>query len=82
MREVVFALEFRGHGAAVPGSTTKRQARTTASSQTLTTLLGADGVRAGIVPLGGESAVLEAKVERFADGTFVEEGRITYGAAG
>ena len=82
MREIVFALEFRGHGAAVEGSTTKRQARTTASSQTLTTVLGADGVRAGVAPLAGESAVLEARVERFGDGTFVEEGRITYGAAG
>ena len=82
MREIVFALEFRGHGAAVPGSTTKRRARTTASSQTLTTMLGADGVRAHVDPLGGDSAVLEARVERFGDGTFVEEGSIAYGAAG
>ena len=47
MREVVFALEFRGKAAAVPGTDGQRRARTTASSQTLSTLLTADGVRAG-----------------------------------
>ena len=31
---------------------------------------------------GGETAVLEASVQRFGDGTFVETGTIRYGAAG
>ena len=82
MREIVFALEFRGGGEDVPGSPGQRRARTTASSQTLSTLLGADGVRARIDTAAGETAVLEARVERFGDGTFVEEGEITYGTAG
>jgi hypothetical protein len=30
----------------------------------------------------GETATLEARVQRFGDGTFVEEGRIAYGAGG
>jgi len=33
-------------------------------------------------PMRGDTAVLEARVERFGDGTFVEEGEITYGARG
>ena len=82
MRELVFALEFRGKGAAVPGSDGKRQARTTASSQTLSTRLEADGVRARVESTPGETAVLEAQVQRFGDGTFVETGTIAYGAAG
>src|SRR5436190_22211697 len=82
MRELVFALEFRGKGVAVPGTEGKRQARSTASSQTLSTLLKADGVHARVDGGAGESAVLEARVQRFGDGTFVEEGTITYGAAG
>jgi len=82
MREIVFALEFRGQAGPVPGSETKRQARSTASSQTLSTVLGRDGVRARVDATPGENAVLESRVERFGDGTFVEDGTITYGAAG
>jgi hypothetical protein len=82
MREMVFALEFRGRAGAVPGSSNKRQARSTAASQTWSTVLGSEGVRARIEAVAGESAVLESRVERFGDGTFVEDGTITYGAAG
>jgi hypothetical protein len=80
MRELVFALEFRGTAAALPDGT--RQARTTATSQTLSTMLKADGVHAHIDAGGGEAAVLDARAQRFGDGTFVEEGTIRYGAAG
>ncbi len=82
MREIVFALEFRGRGGPVPGSTSKRQARTTASSQTWRAILGPDGVSAAVEPVAGESAVLESRVERSPDGSFVEDGTITYGRAG
>ena len=82
MRELVFALEFRGRGGPVPGSPAKRQARTTAPSQAWRAVLGPGGVTAAVEPVAGESAVLESRVERFGDGTFVEDGTITYGAAG
>lgn len=82
MRELVFALEFRGRGGPEPGSATRRRARTTAPSQAWSAVLGADGVRGGVQPVAGESAVLESRVERFSDGTFVEDGTITYGGAG
>ena len=79
MRELVFALEFRGRAWTVPGSDSKRQARSIAPSQTLSTILGPDGVHARVDAANGASAVLESRVERFGDGTFVEDGRITYG---
>jgi len=82
VRELVFALEFRGRGGPVPGSTTKRQARTTAPSQTWRAVLGPDGVSAAVELVAGESAVLESRVERSPDGSFVEDGTITYGRAG
>ena len=82
MRELVFALEFRGRGEAVPGSSSRRQARTTAPSQVFRTALAADGIHTGVEPIAGESAVLESRVERFPDGTFVEDGTITYGRGG
>ncbi|HEY3064851.1 MAG TPA: hypothetical protein VGL09_03620 [Methylomirabilota bacterium] len=80
MRELVFALEFRGHAAAGPDGT--RRAKTVAPSQALTTILGAQGVRAEVKALDGGRAILESAVERFPDGTFVEDGTITYGGAG
>jgi hypothetical protein len=82
VRELVFALEFRGRGGPVSGSTTTRQARTTAPSQVLRAVLGPGGVSAGMEPVPGESAVLESRVERAPDGSFVEDGTITYGRAG
>jgi hypothetical protein len=82
-RELIFALEFRGRGENLPGSTTRRRARTSAPSQTLSTLIGPEGVFGAMEPArDGDSATLEARVERFGDGTFVEEGEITYGTAG
>jgi len=82
MREIVFALEFRGRAGPVPGSESQRQARSTAPSQTLSTVLERHGVRARIDAATGDTAVLESRVERCGDGTFVEDGTITYGAAG
>ena len=82
MRELVFALEFRGKAMAVPDTDGRRQTRTTASSVTLSTRLTADGVYAHVEAGAGETAVLEARVQRFGDGTFVEEGTIHYGTAG
>ncbi len=45
-------------------------------------MLGAGGVAATVEALEGETAVLDSRVERFPDGSFVEDGTITYGSAG
>jgi hypothetical protein len=82
MQEVVFALEFRGRAEAVEGSERLRRARSVAGSQRMFVVIEAMGVRARVEGVEGESAVLESRVERFGDGTFVEDGTITYGAAG
>jgi len=82
MREIAFALEFRGRGGPVEGSPNRRRARTTAPSQALRTVLEPGGIAASVEPLPGDAAVLESRVERFPDGTFVEDGTITYGRAG
>jgi hypothetical protein len=82
MREVVFALEFRGRAEGVEGSERLRRARSVARSQRMAVVMGADGVRVSVDGIEGESAVLESRVERFEDGTFVEDGTITYGGAG
>jgi hypothetical protein len=78
--ELVFALEFRGKGVPVPGVEGARDAHTMASIAALTTYVGSEWLRTRVQP--GEMATLRARVQRFADGTFVEEGRIVYGDAG
>jgi hypothetical protein len=78
--ELVFALEFHGRGEDLGDG--RRRARSTAKSQMLSTLIAGDGVRAKVDELDGDAATLEARVQRFGDGTFVEEGAIVYGRAG
>ena len=82
MRELVFALTFMGRAGPVSGSETTRQAKTMAPSQTIRTVLGIGGVESDVDTIDGERAVLESRVERFADGSFVEDGTISYGRAG
>jgi len=82
VRELVFALEFRGHAGAVDGSATTRSARTSAPSQSLRAVMGAEAMETGVERVSGDSAVLESTVKRFADGSFVEAGVITYGSLG
>lgn len=69
MKELVFALEFKGTAVPVPGSDKKLQAKTSASSQTLRSLLKADLIQAGIESAGGGSASFESEVEIVGEGT-------------
>jgi len=82
MKELVFALEFRGSAAPVPGSDKKLQAKTSAGSQTLRSVLKAEGIQAGIESSGVGSASFESEVEIVGEGMFVEAGSIRYGDAG
>jgi hypothetical protein len=82
VRELVFALEFRGRAGAVDESATTRSARTSAPSQALRTVMAADAMEAAVETVAGDAAVLESEVERFPDGSFVEAGTITYGRLG
>jgi hypothetical protein len=82
MKELVFALEFKGQAAPVAGSDTRLRARTSATGQTLRSVLKPDGLQAGIESMGGDAASFESEVEIIGDGAFVESGRITYGSAG
>jgi|SRR5712692_6861985 len=82
MKELVFALEFKGSAGPVPGSDNRLQARTSATGQTLRSVLKPDGVVASIEPAGGDPATFESQVEMVGDGMFLENGTIRYGTAG
>jgi hypothetical protein len=82
MKELVFALEFRGSAAPVSGFDKKLQAKTSAGSQTLRSILTPDGIQASVEAAGGGPAHFESEVEIVGEGMFVESGSIRYGDAG
>ena len=82
MRELVFALEFKGTAAPVEGASNRLRAKTSATDQTLRTVLKPDGPQVGIDRSGADTAVFESEVEIVAEGAFLESGSIAYGAAG
>ena len=82
MRELVFALEFKGTAGPVPDTTNRLRAKTSASDQTLRTVLKPDGLQIGIERSGPDAATFESEVEIVGEGAFLESGTITYGAGG
>ena len=82
MRELVFALEFKGSAGPVPGPSNRLRAKTSATGQTFRTALKGDGIQSRIESAGGDAATFESEVEILADGAFVESGRIDYGTTG
>lgn len=81
MKELVFALKFKGKAHPVQGVEGKLAAKTTAAGQVLRTVLTAKGVQAKAESRPGPRATFESEVQMTGVGTFVENGRIRYGKA-
>lgn len=81
MKELVFALQFRGKAQPVEGVEGKLAAKTTAAGQVLRTALTAKGVQAKAESRPGPRATFESEVQMMVAGTFTESGRIRYGKA-
>jgi hypothetical protein len=82
MKELVFALQFKGKARPVEGVEGKLAAKTTASAQVLRTAVTPKGVQARYESRPGPRASFESEVQSTGAGTFVESGRIGYGKAG
>ena len=82
MRELVFALQFKGKAHPVEGVEGKLAAKTSAAGQVLRTTLTAKGVQAKAESKPGPRATFESEVQMTGAGTFTESGRISYGKAG
>lgn len=82
MKHLVFALQFKGSVGPVTGAEGRLHAQTSAGSQVLRTVLTREGVDAAVESTGGGSAIFESEVQITGEGTFLESGSITYGAAG
>jgi len=82
MKELVFALEFKGTAGPVAGSDTRLRAKTSATGQTLRSVIKADGIQGSLEGAGGDTATFESEVEIVGEGMFVESGTIRYGTLG
>lgn len=82
MKELVFALQFKGKAQPVMGAEGKLAAKTSASSQILRTAVTAKGVQVKAESRPGPRATFESDVQVTGEGAFVESGRISYSKAG
>jgi hypothetical protein len=79
MKQIFYAMEFSGQAAPVAGSSNVIKAATSASSCSLTSTVGADGLSASLKPAAGGKAIFESEVTVTGDTSFVESGTIRFG---
>jgi hypothetical protein len=79
MRQVIYALQFKGAAVPVSESPMVMKATTSASSSTITTTVGENGVEASIQPSAGGSATFESQVRMTGESSFDENGTISFG---
>jgi hypothetical protein len=74
MRQIIYALQFKGHAAPKAGATGVLKAATTASGCTLTTSVGREGVAGVLQPTAGDKASFESEVTLTGENSFLESG--------
>lgn len=78
MRQIIFCMQFKG--TATPGSETGvLKATTSATSCSLKTVVGPDGVEGTFIPAEGGLAYFESEVRMAGADAFLESGTITFG---
>lgn len=80
MREMIYALQFKGKGTPVPGSPNVVKAATTAPSCTITSTIGPQGVNGSLRPTAEGRASFESTVTLTGESTFQESGTISFGS--
>ena len=78
MKQILYAMQFKGK--AGPGAAANvMKASTSASSTTITTEIGAEGVHGIIQPASGGKAEFESEVTLTGETSFLEKGSIRFG---
>src|ERR1700685_4302943 len=78
MKHVIYALQFKG--AATPGAESGTlKVTTSATSCSIRSVVGADGIEGAFQPAEGGMAFFESEVRMTGADTFVEEGSISFG---
>jgi hypothetical protein len=93
MTQIIYMMQFNGQVTPVGTSPSVMKATTTASSCTMTTVVGSDGLRGTLEPAAGGYATFESEVTFIGgfessevtsagEGGFKETGTITFGEGG
>jgi hypothetical protein len=78
MKQIIYVMQFKGK--AGPGASANvMNASTTASSSTVTTVIGTDAVQGKIESANGATAQFESEVTLTGDTSFLEKGTIKFG---
>jgi hypothetical protein len=78
MQQVIYAMQFKGKAA--PGSSANvMKAATSSPSATVTSVIGADGLRGIIAPAAGGNAEFQSEVTLLGATSFLEKGSIIFG---
>jgi hypothetical protein len=81
MKQIIYALQFKGQGGP-GGSPNVLKATTSSPSSTLTTVVGPEGVHGSVQAAPGGKASFESEVTVTGDTSFVESGSISFGDGG
>lgn len=79
MREVIYAMRFRGQAEPVGEVGNVLRAATSAPSSTLTSTVGSDGLTGTLAPAPGEEATFTSEVTFTGETSFQEVGTIGFG---
>jgi hypothetical protein len=79
MKQVMYAMQFRGSAAPKAGATGVIKAATSASSCTLSSIVSAAGVTSTLMPAQGGKASFESEVTLSGETSFTETGTIRFG---
>ena len=79
MRQILYAMQFKGHATPAPESPNTIKAKTVAPSCIITTTVGARGVSGSLLPTSSGDAEFESEVTITGESSFQESGSITFG---
>jgi hypothetical protein len=79
MKQVVYAMQFKGSAAPKAGVAGTIKATTAATSCTLSSVVGPDGLTGMLLPAPGGRASFESEVTLTGDTSFTEDGTIRFG---
>ena len=82
MRQIGYAMQFRGSAGPQEGKENELWARSASTTNGLSTALGADGPTVSVDDAPAERASFTSGVQIAEDGSFTEDGTIDFGAAG
>ena len=82
MRQIGYAMQFRGSAGPQEGKENELWAKTGSTTNSIGTALGAGGPTLNIDEAGAQRASFTSNVQMLEDGSFTEDGTIDFGEAG